>query len=132
MSSLGWVKCYACSDLDGAIEHFERAIRLSPRDPGMPGMLTGIAFAHLTAGHREQALNFAQKAIDEGPQFTSGHRAKIAALNFLGRLDEAEAAAKVLLTFDPDFTISSRLSVTRDGDFRERYHAALKVAGLRE
>jgi tetratricopeptide (TPR) repeat protein len=131
LSSLGWVKVYACTDTERAIAHFERSIRLSPRDPEMASTLTGIAFAHLIAGHNEQALAFAQQSIDEGPQFTSGHRAKITALIFLNR-EEARAAAKVLLTFDPQFTISSRLSVYRKSDFRQRYHAALKAAGLRE
>ena len=45
---------------------------------------------------------------------------------------EAKAAAEVLLTFDPQFTISSRLADYRKGDFQQRYHAALKAAGLRE
>ena len=132
LSSLGWVKVYACTDTERAIAHFERSIRLSPRDPEMASTLTGIAFAHLIAGHNERALEFAQQSIDEGPQFTSGHRAKITALIFLNREQEAKAAAKVLLTFDPQFTISSRLSVYRKSDFRQRYHAALKAAGLRE
>jgi adenylate cyclase len=132
LASLGWVKVYACVDTERAIAHFERSIRLSPRDPEMASTLTGIAFAHLIAGHNEQALAFAQQSIDEGPQFTSGHRVKITALMFLNREQEAKAAAKILLTFDPQFTISSRLPVYRKGDFQQRYHAALKAAGLRE
>ena len=51
---------------------------------------------------------------------------------FLNRPEEAKAAAKALLTFDPQFTISSRLSVYRKSDFQQRYHAALKTAGLRQ
>ena len=132
LASLGWVKVYACTDTERAIAHFERSIRLSPRDPEMTSTLTGIAFAHLIAGHNEQALAFAQQSIDEGPQFTSGHRAKITALTFLNREQEAKDAATVLLTFDPQFTISSRLSVYRKGDFQQRYYAALKAAGLPE
>ena len=130
--SLGWVKVYACTDTEHAIAHFERAMRLSPRDPEMASMLTGIAFAHLIAGHNEKALSFAQQSIDEGPHFTSGHRAKITALMFLNRPQEAKAAAEMLLTFDPQFSISSRLPPYRDTDFEQRYHAALKIAGLRE
>jgi tetratricopeptide (TPR) repeat protein len=38
--SLGWVKVYACTDTERAIAHFERAMRLSPRDPEMASMLT--------------------------------------------------------------------------------------------
>ena len=98
----------------------------------MTSTLTGIAFAHLIAGHNEQALAFAQQVIDEKPQYTSGHRAKITALIFLDREQEARTAAEMLLTYDPQFTISSRLSVYRKSDFQQRYHAALKAAGLRE
>ena len=130
--SLGWVKVYACTDIERAIAHFERAMRLSPRDPEMASMLTGISFAHLISGHFEKALSFAQQSIDEGPQFTSGHRAKITALIFLNREQEARAATEMLLTIDPQFSISSRLPPYRDPDFQQRYHAALKAAGLRE
>jgi adenylate cyclase len=132
LMSLGWVKVYACTDTERAIAHFERAMRLSPRDPEMASMLTGISFAHLIAGHNEKALSFAQQGIDEGPHFTSGHRAKIAALIFLDREQEARAAAEMLLTFDPQFSISSRLPPYRDANFERRYHDALKTVGLRE
>lgn len=133
LASLGWVKVYAGRDAERAIAHFERSIRLSPRDPPeMPSKLTGIGFAHLIAGHNEQALAFAQQVIDERPQFTSAHRVKITALTFLNRPEEAKAAAETLLTFDPQFTISSRLGPNRTSDFQQRYHAALKAAGLRE
>jgi TolB-like protein/Tfp pilus assembly protein PilF len=101
LSSLGWVKCYACTELDRAIEHFERAIRLSPRDPEMAQMLSGIALAHLIAGHDEEALIFARRSIDEMPRFTSGHRTKVVALGCLGRREEAKAAADTLLIYDP-------------------------------
>ena len=130
--SLGWVKVYACTDTERAIAHFERAMRLSPRDPRMASMLTGISFAHLISGYYEKALSFAQQSIDEGPQLTSGHRAKITALIFLNRQQEARAATEMLLTVDPQFSISSRLPPYRDPDFQQRYHAALKAAGLRE
>jgi hypothetical protein len=43
-----------------------------------------------------------------------------------------QAAAEMLLTCDPQFSISSRLPPYRDPDFQQRYHAALKAAGLRE
>jgi len=132
LACLGWVKVYACTDTERAIAHFERSIRLSPRDPEMTSTLTGIGFAHLIAGHNEQALAFAQQSIDEKPQFTSGHRVKIAALIFLNRPAEAKAAAEALLTFDPQFTISSRLGPNRPSEFFQRYYAALKAAGLRE
>jgi adenylate cyclase len=132
MSSLGWVKVYACRDTERAIAHFERSIRLNPRDPDMSHTLIGIAFAHLIEGHNEKALALAQQIIDETPQATSGHRAKITALIFLDRPQEAKTAAETLLTFDPQFRISSRLPTNRESDFYRRYRAALKAAGLPE
>jgi adenylate cyclase len=132
LSSLGWVKCYACADLGRAIEHFERAIRLSPRDPEMSQMLSGIALAHLIAGHDEQALTFAQQSIDEMPRFTSGHRTKIVALGSLGRPEEAKAAADALLIHDPTFTVSSRRVSFRDSLFRQKYYGGMQAAGLPE
>ena len=122
------MKVYACIDTERAIAHFERSIRLSPRDPEMALTLTGIAFAHLIEGHNEQALAFVQPRI-HGPQFTSGHRVKITALIFVNREQEARAAAEMLLTYDPQFKISSRLPGYRNGDFQQRYHAALKELG---
>jgi hypothetical protein len=53
-------------------------------------------------------------------------------LIFLNRQQEARAATEMLLTVDPQFSISSRLPPYRDPDFQQRYHAALKAAGLRE
>ena len=129
LNSLGWVKCYACVEPDRAIAHFERAMRLSPLDPEMFQMLNGIALAHLIAGRNEQALVFAQRAIDEEPRFTSSHRAKIVALGNLGRWQDAKAAADVLLTYDPGFTLS-RLPTYRDADFQQIYRGGLKAVGI--
>ena len=36
------MKVYSCTDTERAIAHFERSIRLSPRDPEMAVTLTGI------------------------------------------------------------------------------------------
>jgi adenylate cyclase len=132
LNSLGWVKNYACIEPDQAIAHFERAIRLSPRDPEMGLMLNGIALAQLIAGRNEEALIVAQRCIDESPRLMAGLRMKIAALAHLGQLQEAKAAADVLLTHDPAFTISSRKPAMRDCDASQRYWGALKAAGLPE
>jgi adenylate cyclase len=132
LSSLGWVMVYACIEPDRAILHFERAMRLSPRDPETNIMLNGIALAHLVAGRPAQALLAAQKGIDDTPRFASVHRMKIAALVDLGRLQEARTAATTFLTLDPTFTITTRLPKLRDAAFQKRYYGALKAAGLPE
>jgi adenylate cyclase len=132
LSSLGWAMNYACVDPDRAISHFERAMRLSPRDPEISFMLSGIAMAHLIAGRDKDSLLFSQKSIDDTPRFTSAHRTKIAAPVALGRLEEARATAAEFLTFDPNFTISARLPRFRNAAFQERYYGGLKAAGLSE
>lgn len=129
LSSLGWVMNYACLTPDRAISNFERAMRLSPRDPETNLFLGGIALAHIIAGRNEVALWFAQKGIDDSPRFLTCHRIKVSAL---GRLQEANAAAKVLLGFDPAFRISNRVPLWRDQHFMQEYHAKQKAAGLPE
>jgi hypothetical protein len=47
---------YSCIDPDRAILHFERAMRLSPRDSELGIRLSGIAMAHLIAGLPAEAL----------------------------------------------------------------------------
>jgi adenylate cyclase len=132
MNSLAWVMVYACVEPDRAILHFERAMRLSPRDPEIGMMLNGIALAHLIAGRATQALSAAQKGIDDSPRFGSVHRMKIAALVDLGRPQDAKEAAATFLTLDPTFTIATRLPKFRDAAFQQRYYGALKTAGLPE
>jgi hypothetical protein len=95
-------------------------------------MLSGIALAHLIAGHDEEALAFAQRSIDEMPRFTSGHRTKVVALGSLGRREEAKAAADTLLIYDPTFTVSTRRVTFRSTDFQRRYYGGMQAAGLPE
>jgi tetratricopeptide (TPR) repeat protein len=47
---------------DGAIEHFARAMRLSPLDPETYRMQAGMAAAHLFAGRFDAASSLADKA----------------------------------------------------------------------
>jgi adenylate cyclase len=129
---LGWAMNYACLDPDIAILNFERAMRLSPRDPEISFMLSGIAMAHLIADRNDESLLFSQKSIGDTPRFTTGHRTKIAALVALGRLEEAKKAATEFLALDPNFTISARLPRFRNAAFQAKYYGGLKAAGLTE
>jgi len=130
--SLGWVRCFAVKDANLAIQAFERAMRLSPRDPDYHFMLGGLAFAHSMAGQDERALELAWRCIQLKPKLALAHRAYISALANLGRLDEAKAAARTLLEFDPGFTISGRAAQFRESAFTRRYNAGLLAAGLPE
>ena len=54
---------------DGAIEHFARAMRLSPLDPEMYRMQAGMALAHLFAGRFDTASSWAEKSFRDLPSF---------------------------------------------------------------
>jgi len=59
----GWIRIYL-GDSETAIEHLGRAMRLSPLDPHIISMQGGTAFAHFIAGRDEQALSWAEKALN--------------------------------------------------------------------
>jgi TolB-like protein len=121
-------------ETESAIEHFERAMRLSPVDPELYRMQAGIAMAHLFAGRLEAASAWAEQAQRNLPSFLMVV-AIIAATHALsGRPDEARRAMAQLRSLDPALRISNlkdwlpihrpeHLSVFSDG---------LRKAGLPE
>ena len=119
-------------DGDAAIAHFERAIRLSPLDPGMSVLIVGTSSAHITCGRYEDALATAQRAIEVDPKFASAHRVMTIALGFLGRVEEAKLSAQRMLELTPDFTVSRYLSVfpAKDANMRKRNAELLRAAGV--
>ena len=58
----GWIRVYR-GEPEAAIEHFARAMRLSPLDPHIIAMQAGTAFAHMLAGRYDEASSWAEKAI---------------------------------------------------------------------
>src|SRR5262249_26380049 len=62
----GWVRMYL-GESASAIEHFERAMRLSPLDPLTYYFFAGTAFAHAFAGRYDEAVSWATKALHEQP-----------------------------------------------------------------
>jgi TolB-like protein/Tfp pilus assembly protein PilF len=56
-------------ETDAAIEHFAKAMRLSPLDPEMYRMQAGMAVAHLFAGRFDVASAWAERAFTNLPSF---------------------------------------------------------------
>ena len=93
-----------------------------------------LSGALLVAGRPEEALPWARKAAQEMPTWMGGLR-PLMALVELGRLEEARAVGQRLLAFDPKYTIAiaaARHSPQQDPQFRERFFAALRAAGIPE
>jgi len=85
-----WVRIFL-GEFDLAIEHANRAIRLSPLDPFLVGMQSAIAFAHFCAGRYDSSAEWAEKAVNEQPNFSAALRVLAASSALLGRMKERRA-----------------------------------------
>jgi adenylate cyclase len=111
-------------------------MRLSPLDPLSYLNAAGLAQAHLLAGRFEQAIEWANRALDDQPRLTYTIRAKIVANVQLGRLDDARAELGRMLALQPGFTIAKYRAIfvraAESADHSELYISALRLAGLPE
>jgi adenylate cyclase len=114
-----------------AIQSFERAIRLSPFDPGLVLIFAGMGIAFIGLGRFDDAVASAKKALSENPAVAVAYRCLASALAHLGREAETREAAASLLQLEPDFRISEW--VARGGVSRgQMYVDGLRKAGLPE
>lgn len=132
-SRSGWVNSYL-GDSAKAIAHFEKAMRLSPFDPFIFACYHGIGMSHFTEGRYEDAALWIEKGIRERPNLVWQYRTFAAALAQLGRIDEARAAADLLMQHYPHLSISEFIAaVPRKGDdVLARLADGLRKAGVPE
>jgi tetratricopeptide (TPR) repeat protein len=98
---------------DVAIERGNRALRLSPFDALNYLALNALAISHFHIRKFEEALAVAMKSVELNPKFSVSRAFLTAALVRVGRSQEAQMAARQLLSIDPEFSIR-RFSVTVD------------------
>ena len=101
----GWVSCLR-NQPEPAIEAFQRAMRLSPLDPLNFTFAGGIAFAHLYAKRFAEAVEWAERSLDQGPRYVPLLRVKVVACAHLGRIEEARELLRRVLRLQPDLTIA--------------------------
>ena len=134
LRSRGWINAWA-GETDEAIADFEKALRLNPFDTLWGGVCKqGIAFALCTSGRPEEALLWAQKAMQEIPHASTTQRPLIAALWLSGRHAEAKEAARSYIKMFPGFSVRRLIEL---GPFRgtpgqQQFFDALRNAGLPE
>ena len=102
----GFPRAWA-GDSDGAIEHFARAMRLSPLDPEMHRMQAGMALAHLLAGRFDTASSWAEKSFRNLPTFLLAVSIIATSHALAGRMDEARRAMEHLRRLDPALRVSN-------------------------
>jgi len=111
----------------------ERALRLSPFDPWNYGAWSGVFAGNFRQARYADAAHAARKAIQCNPGFSYLHMFLTAALAKLGQIDEAKAAAALVLELQPGFSISKMCSALDPAPtFAEPLTEALQAAGLPE
>jgi TolB-like protein len=131
----GTVRAFRGGEPDLAIEHLQRAMRLSPFDPFMFTMQGVTAFAHFFAGRYDEASSWAEKAFWERPNILATLRIAAVSNAFAGRLDEAQRAVARALELDPDMRLSNlkdRIGTFRRPEDFAKYADGLRRAGLPE
>jgi tetratricopeptide (TPR) repeat protein len=129
--------------LDGrpqeALPYFERAFRLSPRDPQRAIWHLWVGLAHVMLGDDLKALDESKRSAAANPQYSPAFALQVSALALLGREAEARAALAVLQQLQPDVTITrnkeDRGYHVASPEFHrliERYLDGLRKTGLPE
>ena len=88
-----------------AIERASRALRLSPFDPLNVRPYDALSVAYFHSKRYAEAADAARRAIGFNPGFSVSHALLAAALERLGRIEEARMTARQVLVLQPTFTI---------------------------
>jgi TolB-like protein/Tfp pilus assembly protein PilF len=136
--AVGWMLSGLVSVYRGepevAIERLDRAMRLSPLDPLTFIARTAYAIAHFSAGRNDEARSWAEKVIQDKPDYQLALRTFAASSALAGRQQDATQTVKRLLQLDPALCISNlkdRYPIRRPEDFM-RWAEGLRKAGLPE
>jgi pentatricopeptide repeat protein len=116
----GWLRLWA-GNLDVAIEHFETAFRLSPRERN--GRL-GIGEAQFLQRRFDEAIVTLLTVLEELPGHTQTYRYLASCYAHMGRLDEAREMVRQLRGI-------ARTIVPNTVPFRKAEHREFILSGLR-
>jgi TolB-like protein/Tfp pilus assembly protein PilF len=122
-------------DVAQAIPYFERAIALSPHDPLRWAFYSYGALAHLFARAFDAAEEWARRATRVPKCHYWGFAHRVAALGFLQRAEELDAAVADLRRIEPSFTrqfARKRLFYLKNRAQVEIYLEGLRRAGIPE
>jgi TolB-like protein/class 3 adenylate cyclase len=129
----GWAHLWL-GDVDAAIEQLQAALRLSPLDPQIFTIQTGLAFAHFFAGHIADATSWATTAVRQQRAFFTAQFILAACHAMSGRVEEAQEDCARLMQLYPTLSISKirdRTPFRRTEDI-ERLAQAFRIAGMPE
>lgn len=129
-SRLGWLETYSDQPAR-ALEHFDRALRLSPLDPMNFNIYVGMGSAHEVAGNNDEATRNYKRALEEQPHADWIYRSLASSLSGAGRMEEAGEAYSRMIEIYPDLTISKvKQAMVFSPVFLDRMGENLKRLGL--
>jgi tetratricopeptide (TPR) repeat protein len=132
----GWVRVWL-GEHQAAIERLARALRLNPNDPHSYSMYLAMAEAHLFAGRFDEAVSWAQNAVQEKPDFRVAAIVAAASYALAGRAEEANRAITQVRQLDATLRMDNLQTVfpvrrlKRPADFA-KLAEGLRLAGLPE
>jgi TolB-like protein len=118
-----------------AIEMYQRAERLSPRDPRGWLFATGMGMALFFLERFDDAAYWAEKALVDNPRSTIALRTLAGSLAKMGQREKAAIVVQTMLKVEPQLTLSiwrARLKWLDETPWGNRYVEALRLAGLPE
>lgn len=128
----GWIRVWL-GEPELALQHIERAMRLSPQDPWLLNMQACIASAFSLPVAIRKPL-WAEKAARDNPRHLMPATTSAASYALAGRITEAQKAVVRILELDPTMRLSNLqdfIPLRRTED-RERFAEGLRKAGLPE
>ena len=120
----GWLRLWA-GQPDLAINHFETALRLNPRDP-TPGIVMGIGVGHFFARRFDEARAMLVRSLQEMPTWVPSHRFLASCYAQMGRLDEAGEVIRQIRTITP--LVMPTAAHWRNPEHREVFLSGLRLA----
>jgi adenylate cyclase len=130
----GWMKNWL-GEPKLAIDHYARAMRLSPLGRWLVDIQSGIAHAHFFLGRYDEAASWAAMAMQDNPDFQAGVRISAAINAMAGRPEEANETVVRLQRLNPTLRVSNLKHVLgpyRRAEDLTRYEEGLRRAGLPE
>jgi adenylate cyclase len=130
----GWMKNWL-GEPKLAIDHYARAMRLSPLGRWLVDIQSGTAHAHFFLGRYDEASSWAAMAMQDNPDFQAGVRISAAIHAMAGRPEEAHETVVRLQRLNPTLRVSNLKHVLgpyRRAEDLARYEEGLRRAGLPE
>jgi tetratricopeptide (TPR) repeat protein len=109
-------------------------MRLSPLDPWVTRMRSGIAWAHFFLGRYDEAALWAAMALQDNADYQPALRIDAASNAMAGRLEQAHKSVARMRQLNPTLCVSTLKDVRGPwrADDLARYEEGLRRAGLPE